>query len=180
MNSDPDFPPWQSMHLPWPDTGVPEGKAPEVRWLVAGGMLIWEMRCPLPFAALETFPAGGFVEGLWSNDLAECFLLDRRTGCYTEYNLSPRGAWWAAAFTTPRVRAEPQPGERDFGLAVKTDVKEDGWTARMELALPVHRDFALNFTAVVMTPRGPGYFSLAPLGGARPDFHQPGEWLSLD
>jgi hypothetical protein len=137
------------------------------------------MRCPLPLAARDAFPAGGFVEGLWNNDLAECFLLDRRTGCYTEYNLSPRGAWWAAAFTAPRVRAEPQPGESDFGVKVETAWDAEGWTGRMELALPTHADFALNFTAVVMTPQVPGYFSLAPLGGARPDFHRPGEWLPV-
>ncbi len=75
------------------------------------------MKTARPLADRASFPAEGFVEGLWEHDVAEFFLLDRRRGTYQEYNLSPGGAWWAAAFSAPRVRLDPQPDLAAFGPA---------------------------------------------------------------
>jgi hypothetical protein len=137
------------------------------------------MQCPLPEAARDSFAGSGFLEGLWNHDLAECFLLDQSTGHYTEYNLGPGGAWWAAHFISPRVRTNPQPNPVAFGVKASTAWCNHGWTGRMEIPLPPLASPALNFTAIVQAAPCRHFFSLAPLSGERPDFHRPQEWLQL-
>jgi hypothetical protein len=127
---------------------------------------------------------GEFAEGLWEGDVAELFLLNPGTGFYMEFNLSPGGAWWCCAFDAPRVRASggpaPLPGVE--ARAAGTDV---GWEA--ELAVPLASlPRALAFDAE--TTRGnvafclgrpQRHFTLADLGGGRPDFHRPSKWPPL-
>jgi hypothetical protein len=117
------------------------------------------------------------MEGLWEQDIAECFLLDRRTGHYTEYNLSPGGAWWAAHFTAPRIRLVPQPTAAEYGVRTSGEWTATGWTGRMELPLPDMSNHFINFTAITARSGIRHYASLAPLGGEKPDFHRPQDWL---
>lgn len=169
--------PWHTLHLPWPGAvRSASDPAPRVRWQRIENCLLWEFAGPAPLAGRLAFPALGFIEGLWEEDLAECFLLERHTGCYTEYNLSPGAAWWAAEFSAPRVRRDPQPDPLSFGVRLETRWTDTGWSGRMEIPLPSAAEFAVNFTAVVKTPGGCCYYSLAPLGSGRPDFHRPQDW----
>lgn len=169
--------PWHSLHLPWPPA-VPmaSGPVPRVRWQRSENRLVWELEGPVPLAGRPSFPRAGFIEGLWEQDLAECFVLDRQTGHYTEYNLSPGGAWWAAEFTAPRVRRDPQPVPDKFRVRLETRWTDQGWAGRMEIPLPSSARFTVNFTAIVQTPGGCCYYSLAALRGHRPDYHRPGDW----
>ena len=168
---------WHILSLPWPTAvHAASGPAPRVRWQRIENRLLWEIEGPAPLAGPPAFPPGGFIEGLWEQDVAECFLLDRQTGGYTEYNLSPGGAWWAAEFTAPRIRRDPQPPPTCFGVRLETQWTAAGWLGRMEMRLPSAERFAVNFTAVVMTAEGCCYYSLSPLGGGRPDYHRPQDW----
>jgi hypothetical protein len=182
---------------------------PEVRWWLENGALVWEIRAPLPLAAPDTFKtaADGFTEGLWTQDVAECFLADAVTGHYTEYNLSPCAAWWACRYDAPRARLAPQPDWPATGIHAETDWTQTHWHGRMACPLPAALStfspaasaplaadangdaaalaqsprFTVNFTAVVATETMREYHSLAPIGGGdRPNFHRLFEnWLPL-
>lgn len=132
---------WHPLHLPWQDqtTAPPDRPVPEVRWWLENGALVWEVRAPLPLAARGTFKtaADGVTEGLWTQDVAECFLADAATGHYTEYNLSPGGAWWACRYSGPRVRISPQPDWPASGIFAGTEWTETHWRGRMICPLPV-------------------------------------------
>ncbi|MES2708233.1 MAG: hypothetical protein V4726_16690 [Verrucomicrobiota bacterium] len=203
---------WHTLHLPWQtESTAPASRlSPEVRWRIEGGALVWEMRLPLPLAGPGTFrtDADGFTEGLWTQDVAEGFIAEAGTGHYTEYNLSPAGAWWACCYTAPRLRRSPQPDWERTGILAETVWTETHWLGRMICPLPpgarrvggagaagrtggssgeseaggevVPARFAVNFTAVVATETMREYHSLARIGGGeRPDFHRLAGWIPL-
>lgn len=136
--------------------------------------------CSLPGAG-----PGAFTEGLWLGDVAELFLADPVGGAYLEFNLAPNGAWWAAKFTSPRVRSPQQP---DFLTAVTSHRQEtdgNGWCAALRVPLVLLQneiDFGLrttaNATAILNTPVQT-FHSAARLPGVEPDFHQPGHFPPL-
>lgn len=192
---------WRTLHLPWQtESTAPYQPAPEVRWWLENGALVWEIRAPLPLADRDTFKtaADGFTEGLWTQDVAECFIAATATGHYTEYNLSPAGAWWACHYTAPRIRSEPQPVDwPQSGIRAETDWTATHWLGRMVCPLPpfaaagsgsgasgnpaaLRHGLSVNFTAVIATATQREYFSLAPIGGGdRPNFHRLMGWLAL-
>ena len=168
---------WHPLQQLWSEAVSPG--VPRVRWWIGKNRLHWEMDTARLLADRTSFPAAGFVEGLWEQDVAEFFLLDRRRGSYQEFNLSPGGAWWSAVFSAPRARTVPQPDWTTF--AVQTDVNwtAQHWTGRLSLPLPDLADVAVNFTAITAGPERRRFFSLASLGGTTPDFHRPGEWIAV-
>ena len=195
---------WSALHPPWQtETTAPGRPAPEVRWWLENAALVWEMRLPLPLADRGTFrtDADGFTEGLWTQDVAECFIAETGTGHYTEYNLSPAGAWWACRYTAPRIRRSPQPDWERTGIRAETVWTETHWLGRMVCPLTpgagncggndgsdgnstdgevTSVGFAVNFTAVVATETMREYHSLARIGGGeRPDFHRLTGWIPL-
>jgi len=178
LPSSPEASPWLPLGLPW-QKALPELPPPTVRFWHQAGRLYWEMNLPLPLAPRESFPANGFLEGLWKQDVAECFIATPALGTYTEYNLSPGGAWWAAQLIGPRLRQDPQPSPERFSVRSESAWEASHWIAGMSVPLPDPDACTLNFTAIVTRPEGRQFYSLAPLGGDRPDFHRPGEWLPL-
>ena len=178
LPSSPEASPWLPLGLPW-QKALPELPPPTVRFWHQAGRLYWEMNLPLPLAPRESFPANGFLEGLWKQDVAECFIATPALGTYTEYNLSPGGASWAAQLIGPRLRQDPQPSPERFSVRSETAWEASHWIAGMSVPLPDPDACTLNLTAIVTRPEGRQFYSLAPLGGDRPDFHRPGEWLPL-
>ncbi len=168
---------WSPLRRLWAE-GTEE-VVPQVRWWTEGTRFVWEMKCPLPLAERKTFAPTGFIEGLWEQDLAECFMLDRRTGHYQEFNLGPGGAWWSARFSAPRVRIAPQPSALSFGVLTEVEWTAAAWIGRLSFPVPDLGSAAVNFTAIVASSEGRRFYSLAPLGGSRPDFHRPADWISL-
>lgn len=156
-----------------------EEVVPQVRWWIEGGRLVWEMKTALPLADRATFMPQGFVEGLWEQDVAEFFIVDRRTGHYQEFNLSPGGAWWSACFRAPRVRIDPQPGWTAFGVRTEVVWTNDEWMGRMSWPLPDLATASVNFNAIVAGTAGRRFYSLAALSGFTPDFHRPEDWLTI-
>lgn len=172
---------WMPLRLCWEES--PPGQAPPaVRWWSSGDYLTWEIRMPssddVSGAVLPV--RKGFVEGLWEQDVGECFVLDRGSGRYVEYNLSPDGAWWACRHTGIRQRDPVQPDWMTAGIRTECDRGTTHRLARMTVPMPQPGDVAVNFTAIVTTRERRRFYSLAPLGGDRPDFHRPAEWLEVD
>lgn len=132
-----------------------------------------------PAACRPGAEPGAFTEGLWEWDAAELFLADPASGAYLEFNLAPNGAWWAAKFTAPRVRADTQP---DFLSAVTghgEEISSSGWCAAIRVPLDFLKSAigfgaqtAANATAILNSPQQT-FHSAAKLPGAEPDFHQP-------
>lgn len=168
---------WHPLQQLW--SGQLEPGVPEVRWWIGHGRLHWEMKTVRPGAVRESFPADGFVEELWKQDVAEFFIADPPTGHYQEYNLSPGGAWWAAAFRAPRVRVDPQPEVASFGVRTEVVWGDSEWIGRISLPQPDLSGAAINFSAILEGEAGRRFYSLALLGGDTPDFHRPEEWIRL-
>jgi len=128
---------------------------------------------------------GGFTEGLWEYDVAELFMADPESGAYLEFNLAPNGAWWAAKFTSPRVRSQVQP---DFGAAVTAHFSDGGdgtWFAALAIPtafLKEHVGFGsgetANVTCIMNSPQQT-FHSACKLPGSEPDFHQPSHFSRL-
>lgn len=128
---------------------------------------------------------GSFTEGLWEHDVAELFLADPTSGIYLEFNLAPNGAWWAAKFTAPRVRAEKQP---DFPSTVTShwdDVSDREWCAAIRVPLTLLEkeirfgaETTANATAILNSPHHT-FHSAHKLPGAEPDFHQPASFVRI-
>jgi hypothetical protein len=151
------------------------------------GFTIAADRTNLWFVATRQAPAfhhpganpESFIEGLWKYDVAELFLADPKSGAYLEFNLAPNGAWWAAAFTAPRVRSEVQP---DFQAAVTahfTDGGDGTWfaalaipTAFLEANVCFGFGETANVTCILNSPQQT-FHSACKLPGTDPDFHQP-------
>jgi len=131
-----------------------------------------------------------FLPGLWNGNVVELFLGNPLNGRYLEVHLAPTGQWWACVFTAVRVR-EVEAG-RPLPLSVVQHHRDKAgrrWQASMQVPAAVIcqllavRDFMhlrVNLTAITRPLTGrPCYFSLAALPGAKPDFHQPDEWLEM-
>jgi len=125
---------------------------------------------------------GDFQEGLWRHDVAELFIA-AEDGRYLEFNLSPRGAWWMAAFDAPR-HASPLP----HLPAVRTHAAEPaggGWQAALGIPLEWLRHHIgwgpasrANVTLILESPEQ-RFLSAADLGGGEPDFHRPDRYPAI-
>ncbi len=74
--------------------------------------------------------AGDFVEGLWTQDVAELFVATGSSS-YREFNFSPTGAWWAAQFRDYRDLERSLP---DVRPEISTSLTLDSW--RVDVLLP--------------------------------------------
>lgn len=128
---------------------------------------------------------GRFTPELWKHDVAEFFLSDPVSGKYLEFNLAANGAWWACAFSGPRVTAYPQP---DFETVVRTHHDPDapsGWLAALVIPIQfLEREIAYgkattaNVTFIRDSP-SQVFLSAAKLPGNEPDFHQPSDFPAV-
>lgn len=123
---------------------------------------------------------GDFVEGLWEHDVVEIFAAEEGSRRYQEFNLSPKGAWWTAAFSEYRERmpTAAMPGVRCFA-----EPWGSGWRAAMAIPLDelsIRWDLLrgrLNVTAVQGEPNR--FVTLTDLGGGEPDFHRAEKFTAL-
>jgi hypothetical protein len=132
-----------------------------------------------------------FAAELWRRNVVECFLSNPDNGHYLEIHLAPNGQWWACLFTAPRLA--PAPAGHPLPLSTVEHRQTAGgqwWEAIVSVPAEVvcgllgaRSVLALrgNLTALrYEIPDGRrDYFSLAPLPGDKPDFHQPAGWLEL-
>lgn len=156
----------------------------------ADGMVVFAAAMkPGPLDVFQT-KQSEFVAGLWNGNVVELFLGNPDNGRYLEVHLAPTGQWWACVFTAVRVR-EIESG-RPLPLSVVQHHRDKAgkrWQSSLQVPASVicqllgARDFMrlhANLTAICRPLTGqPCFFSLAPLPGAKPDFHQPEAWLEL-
>ncbi len=138
-----------------------------------------------PAICLPDAEPGSYTEGLWERDVAELFLADPASGAYLEFNLAPNGAWWAAKFTAPRVRAEVQPDFPSIVTSHWEDVADGAWCAAirvplvfLEKEIGFGAEATANVTAILNSPHQT-FHSAHKLPGAEPDFHQPGSFVRI-
>lgn len=122
---------------------------------------------------------GSFTEGLWEYDVAELFLANPTCGAYLEFNLAPNGAWWAAKFDAPRVRAAKQSDFPSIVTSHRGDPSYEAWCAAIRVPLAFlateigfGEKTTANVTAILNSPLQT-FHSAHKLPGADPDFHQP-------
>lgn len=125
---------------------------------------------------------GEFREELWRYDTAEFFIAAAAGAPYMEINLSPKGAWWACAFSAPRVAA--QPPVVPAGVVTDGHCDENGWACRIRIPLKElekmgidPKNCRLAATAILNTPNDV-YLTTADDVSGNPDFHRPHAWAS--
>lgn len=138
-------------------------------WLVAA-------RDAPPVPAPHAVP-GTFTSDLWWHDVAELFIGRADSDAYAELNLAPNGAWWACAFTAPRVRRHADDVVPDGVLSHAEPTPLGGWRAALgvphgvvETILGTVRPERANVT-FVLAGSSPRYCTAAPAPGGAPDFH---------
>jgi hypothetical protein len=165
--------PWQCFPHDWHGIPVPSSIGAAFRLASDGRWLRFEARAgtpPSPPAPGEI--SGAFREELWTRDVAEVFLAEEGSTQYTEWNLSPHGAWWAQGFAAPRVRA-PDFAPPDSVKTWHEHAPDLGWSAGILFPLPPNADLeSLRINVTMILGNGPRrYFATAILPGATPDFH---------
>ena len=152
------------------------------RFHTAGGRLVFEAWRD---AAAQLHPKaqeGCFQENLWKYDVVEFFVATPDARRYLEFNLSPNGAWWAAAFTEPRVPLHGFCGS-DLAAAAHGHISGQGWRCRAEInlntleargwLLPTCR---LAVCAVLSREGQYTYLTTCEQRDGKPDFHHPWDW----
>jgi len=118
--------------------------------------------------------SGAFLAGLWKRDVAEVFLA-APDGSYTEWNLSPYGAWWNQRFLTPR-QADPMFSPPEDVLAQALPASASGWSASLIFPAPPGLELdqlRLNVTMIIGHGIGetPQYLAAVTRPESAPDFH---------
>lgn len=164
---------WQQLRLDW--YGRPSRFQAFFRIALSSHTLSYEFYCPQkkPQANL-LLQTGSFVEGLWNEDVAELFIKNPE-GAYHEFNLSPAGAWWTAAFSRYRKRIDSHPLN---SARIENAYGESWWRARLSFSLeelyPASKLSleGLKFNvASILNPSQPEYLCWGHHSGGEPDFH---------
>lgn len=157
----------------WGNAVVP---APELALVVDPHCLWLLAQHRQPAHADPAATTGAFHEGLWRFDVAELFIAAAQGPRYLEFNLSPHGAWWGAAFSSPRQR---DAGFLPPAVLTHTALDAEGWRAALGIPLDVldrevafHDGARANATMILGSP-AQRFFSMADLGPGEPDFHRP-------
>ena len=124
--------------------------------------------------------SGEFREELWKYDTAEFFIAAESGSPYVEVNISPSGAWWACAFSAPRVPLSPA---TDWtGVEASGMVTEQGWQCSISIPLCILANLGIRpescRLAATAILNSPDYIFLttAEDTSGEPDFHRPHAW----
>jgi hypothetical protein len=160
--------------IPHPDFPPPAGVGLSARWAMntADGLTIAYHVADPDGRILWPAPAIGRSDNLWQHTCFEAFIGSATGIAYTEYNLSPSGAWAAYAFDDYRAAM------RDLELAAPPQIfptASNHWDARLDMVglddLIGPPPWRLAITAVIEARDGcKSYWSLAHPPG-KPDFH---------
>lgn len=150
-------------------------------WL-EGDRLNFRFEAEKPPQCDDSLQPGDFVEGLWLQDVAELFV-QGPDGRYQELNLSPRGAWWCALFSSYRQRERvwaPQ------SARLTADGDQSSWSAEISVALedlivlpPADLNQARMNVSAILDPQRPEFLSLGHQSGGEPDFHADCNFLAI-
>lgn len=147
---------------------------------VEGGELVFRAGRAAASLSAEA-GAGLFAENLWHRDVAEFFVASPAADRYIEFNLSPRGAWWACLFAGPREALPAQPAP-DFCRASGV-FGAQGWDAQARVPLAFLEGIGLPLAscrlavAAILESPEQIFLTTAPMQGPKPDFHRPWDWM---
>lgn len=125
---------------------------------------------------------GKWQEELWRYDVVEFFIATPDARRYLEFNLCPNGAWWAAAFTDPRV---PLPGFDAQSLHPVTRGRSTPTCWECEAAVPLAplrnlgwqpETWRMAVSAVICREGEYTYLTTCEQTSGKPDFHHPWDW----
>ncbi len=180
LNSAADAP-WQQLTHEWYGHELLPGY--EFRFTLTADALVFAARRAAPALLHPEARCGAFQENLWKYDTAEFFIATAEGERYMEFNLAPNGAWWAAAFTGPRVVNEAVPAIPQ-GVVATGLASAEGWAceARIPLAYlalmgiePGKTPCRLAAAAILESPEQLFFTTATDLSGA-PDFHRAYAW----
>lgn len=164
--------PWQEFNADW--YGHRPRHAASFSLGLEHDILTYRFRAEKPAECDTGLRPGQFVEGLWEQDVAELFVMapNRR---YQEFNLSPTGAWWCAAFSDYRQLESPLP---HLPLEVKAEQTASSWTVSMTVCLGdlavlngLEPQLAQWNVCAILSPPDPVYLCLGSRQSGQPDFH---------
>lgn len=173
---------YQTLTREWHGSEVQPGFDFRFHYAAAEDMLVFRMQREAPAVIHPAAAPGAWQEELWRYDVAEFFIATPGADRYLEFNLCPNGAWWAAAFTEPRV---PLAGFDARALAPRTSglCRPEGWVceARVPLALLRAHGWELSacrmaVCAVICRAGAYTYLTSSEQTSGRPDFHRPWDW----
>ncbi len=170
--------PWQQLTHEW--YGTPMEPPVDFRFQLTATELIFSARRPCPALLHPEARENRFQTELWKYDTTEFFVANVAADRYLEFNLSPNGAWWAAAFTGPRVVDERVPAVPQ-GVITRGHADAQSWEceARFPLAylelMGIHPGQAPCRMAATAILNSPDYHFLttAEDQSGKPDFHRP-------
>ena len=160
--------------------GTPIAAPVEYSFTIEGEEFVFRAAQAAPVTIHPEAQPGEFTEELWMYDVAEFFVADAEGRQYLEFNLCPNGAWWACAFSAPRVR-DASAGV-PVGVRTEGTVTPDGWScsARIPLAYLRSIDIAIKSCRLAATCilNSPDYLfcTTADDLSGEPDFHRPQSW----
>lgn len=160
--------------------GTPVTPAIEYSFTTDGEKLTYRAAQPASVKPHPEGKNGEFREELWKYDTAEFFIAAEGGYPYVEVNISPTGAWWACAFSAPRVPFHP--AVEWVGVETSGQVTEQGW--QCSISIPLQLLSALGITpgtcrlAATAILNSPDYIFLttAEDTSGEPDFHRPHAW----
>ena len=160
--------------------GNPIAVPVEYSFLIEGEELVFRAAQKSAVTVHPCAQPGEFTEELWMYDMAEFFVADAEGRQYLEFNLCPNGAWWACAFSAPRVR-DASAGV-PVGVRTEGTVTPDGWSCSARIPLAYLRSIDIDIKscrlAATCILNSPDYLFCTTsddLSGA-PDFHRPHSW----
>ncbi len=173
--------PWQQLSHEWYGQQLVPGY--EFRFSLTADALVFAARRAAPALLHPEARCGAFRENLWKYDTAEFFLATMEGDRYMEFNLAPNGAWWAAAFTGPRVVNEAVPAVPQ-GVCATGQATAAGWECEARLPLdwlalmgiePGKAPCRVAAAAILESPQQLFLTTATDLSGV-PDFHRPLAW----
>lgn len=152
----------------------------EYSFTIEGEELVFRAAQAAPVTLHPKAQPGEFTEELWMYDTAEFFVADAEGKQYLEFNLCPNGAWWACAFSAPRVR-DASAGV-PVGVRTSGTVTPEGWCCSARIPLAYLRSIDINIEscrlAATCILNSPDYqfCTTADDVSGEPDFHRPHSW----
>ncbi len=176
-----DNAPWQQLGHEW--FGSPMVPPFEFRFRLTPEAVVFSARRSSPALLHPEAREGCFQELLWKYDTAEFFLATAEADRYIEFNLSPNGAWWAAAFTGPRV-VNPAMSPVPTGVVARGQSDDEGWFCEAMIPLDWFREMGvipgetplrLAAAAILISPEQLFLTTATDVSG-QPDFHRLLAW----
>ncbi len=160
--------------------GNPIAVPVEYSFTIEGEYFVFRAAQAAPVQIHPTAQPGEFTEELWMYDTAEFFVAGAEGNPYLEFNLCPNGAWWACAFSAPRVRD----AAAGMPLDVRTtgEVTEQGWSCSARIPVSYLRSLDIDLhscrlaaTCILNSPEYQ-FLTTADDQSGEPDFHRPWGW----